>query len=52
MGLGCAKTMRLLLQLDSLGRQEDVEWLWGSCGILYVFWCDACSLSATFWQCT
>jgi hypothetical protein len=49
---GCQRTMRFLLQLDSLRFADGRGWLWGSGGILYAFWCDTCSLSATLWQCT
>lgn len=46
---GCRSTMRFLLQLDS---ELDKGWLWGSGGILYVFWCDRCTISGQLWQCT
>jgi hypothetical protein len=49
---GCRRTMRFLLQFDSLHIEGGPSWLWGSGGILYAFWCDRCSLSATLWQCT
>lgn len=45
----CDRTMRFLLQLDS---ELDGGWLWGSGGILYVFWCDDCRVSGQTWQCT
>jgi hypothetical protein len=45
----CSSTMRFLLQLDS---ELDKGWLWGSGGILYVFWCDRCAISGQLWQCT
>ncbi len=48
----CQRTMRFLLQFDSLEIEGGPWWLWGSGGILYAFWCDGCSLSATLWQCT
>ncbi len=48
----CGPTMSFLLQLDSLEVEGAGEWLWGSGGILYAFWCDRCSLSGTYWQCT
>lgn len=48
----CARTMLFVLQLDSLDIDGGPEWLWGSGGILYVFWCGECSVTATFWQCT
>lgn len=48
----CSTTMPFLLQLDSLDIEGGPWWLWGSGGILYVFWCKACALTATIWQCT
>jgi len=49
----CKATMKFLLQLDSELPQTDGEdWLWGSGGILYVFWCSRCRVSGIFWQCT
>ena len=56
----CDQTMNFLLQLDSelplqdaTGDQEEEHVMeWGSGGILYGFWCDACSVSAFAWQCT
>jgi hypothetical protein len=49
----CRRLMPMLLQLDSdLPTQEGGEWLWGSGGICYVFWCGNCSVSASLWQCT
>lgn len=51
--VGCGQAMAFLLQLDSnLPTAEGDDWLWGSGGIAYVFWCDACSTSAMLWQCT
>jgi hypothetical protein len=39
--------------LDSdLPTEDGREWHWGSGGICYVFWCNACRISATTWQCT
>ena len=49
---GCADTMRFVLQLDSLHFTTGLTWEWGSDGIVYVFWCTACSMSATLWQST
>jgi hypothetical protein len=54
----CDRTMTALLQLDSSlpltsrtdGDGPEEEWLWGSGGIAYVQWCDACNVSAVFWQ--
>ncbi len=49
----CSATMTALLQLDSDLRMEGGgEFLWGSGGIGYVSWCDACAISAAQWQCT
>ena len=49
----CQRLMPMLLQLDSeLPTQDGHEWLWGSGGICYVFWCDGCQVSASLWQCT
>lgn len=54
----CARTMSFLMQLDS-GLKLDVKaqtegdtLYWGSGGMAYIFWCDACRISATMWQCT
>jgi hypothetical protein len=45
--------MSFLLQLDSeLVTQEEAEWLWGSGGIGYFFWCDGCKISGGLYQCT
>jgi hypothetical protein len=50
----CSRLMTSFMQLDSnlpiAG--GDGEWLWGSGGIGYVFWCDTCAVSASRWQCT
>jgi len=54
----CARTMPFLMQLDSglkldaRQKTEDGTLLWGSGGMAYLFWCDACRMSATMWQCT
>ncbi|HBE70399.1 MAG TPA: hypothetical protein DDW52_19795, partial [Planctomycetaceae bacterium] len=49
----CKTTMEFLMQLDSdLPTADGDEWLWGSGGIGYVFWCDACKVSGYLWQCT
>ena len=50
----CQNTMRFLLQLDSNtpGGEDGGEWLWGSGGICYCFWCDRCKVSCSLWQCT
>jgi hypothetical protein len=45
--------MTFLLQLDSgLPTADGQRWLWGSGGLLYVFWCGRCKLDAQAWQCT
>jgi hypothetical protein len=49
----CNKLMPYLFQLDSdLPKADGGEWLWGSGGIAYGFWCNGCRVSAVFWQCT
>jgi hypothetical protein len=49
----CDHLMCLLLQLDSdLPTEDGGEWLWGSGGICYVFWCNKCQVSGSLWQCT
>jgi CheY-like chemotaxis protein len=54
----CARTMPFLMQLDSglkldaRQKTEDGTLLWGSGGMAYFFWCDACRISAAMWQCT
>lgn len=49
----CNATMVFLLQLDSdLPTGDKGEWLWGSGGIAYAFWCDSCKISGILWQCT
>ncbi|TWO68661.1 DUF1963 domain-containing protein [Caenimonas sedimenti] len=50
---GCEERMRFVLQLDSeLPTENDGEWLWGSGGVCYAFWCASCRNSSLFWQCT
>lgn len=50
---GCDRTMPFLLQLDSnLPTASGGEWLWGSGGMAYGFWCPSCQVSAFTWQCT
>jgi hypothetical protein len=51
---GCGGRMAFLAQIDSnLLRLERAEgWLWGSGGVCYLFWCDACRVSGTSYQCT
>jgi hypothetical protein len=49
----CEETMRFIMQLDSdLPTEDGGEWLWGSGGIGYVFWCESCTVSGFLWQCT
>jgi hypothetical protein len=52
----CGVPSHFLLQLDSdLPTQEEppaAGWNWGESGICYIFWCNACSVSTLFWQCT
>jgi hypothetical protein len=50
----CAAAMRHLLQVDSCFPLADSgrTFLFGSSGIAYVQWCDACRLSIHFWQST
>ena len=49
----CRATMSILMQLDSdLPSTTSPEFGWGSGGIAYGFWCDACRVSAWMWQCT
>lgn len=49
----CGTAMRFLLQLDSnFQMAEGGEWMWGSGGMAYIFWCDACHISGLLWQCT
>jgi hypothetical protein len=49
----CDKLMHYLMQLDScLPTDQQREWLWGSGGIVFGFWCDKCKVTGFFWQCT
>jgi hypothetical protein len=49
----CGRTMSFVWQLDSDIRTEaGDEWLWGSGGLCYCFWCGPCRVSAFLWQCT
>lgn len=49
----CRKKTTFLLQLDSgLPTVKGLRWLWGSGGLLYVFWCGRCRIDAQMWQCT
>ncbi len=54
----CSQVMPFLMELDSeipfvLPNTENLGAMeWGSGGIAYFFWCDACRISAGRWQCT
>ncbi|MDI9682322.1 hypothetical protein QM334_36615, partial [Burkholderia cenocepacia] len=49
----CGRKMRFAMQLDSeLPQVDGGEWLWGSGGANYTFWCAPCRTSAHLWQCT
>jgi hypothetical protein len=49
----CSRRMPFLMQFDGdLPGASMREFQWGSGGICYAFWCDACRVSALFWQCT
>lgn len=49
----CDRDMDMAMQLDSGLPQEDGgEWLWGSGGCNYTFWCKDCRVSGQLWQCT
>ncbi|MBJ9916871.1 hypothetical protein I5784_19100 [Burkholderia cenocepacia] len=49
----CSRKMRFAMQLDSeLPQVDGGEWLWGSGGANYTFWCAPCRTSAHLWQCT
>jgi hypothetical protein len=49
----CDDRMFFIAQLDSeLPPAGGGQWLWGSGGICYLFWCNRCSISANLWQCT
>jgi hypothetical protein len=49
----CDAFMVYFMQLNSrLPTQANTQWLWGSGGICYFFWCANCRVSAAFWQCT
>src|SRR6185436_2099056 len=40
----CQERMRFVLQLDSdLPAADGSEWMWGSGGLCYAFWCDQCA---------
>lgn len=49
----CNKPMAFLMQLDSdLPTVDGQRWLWGSGGVLFIFWCDNCKIDGQMWQCT
>ncbi|CAB3768580.1 hypothetical protein GQ57_03815 [Burkholderia sp. MSh2] len=49
----CGRGMRFVMQIDSnLPQVDGGEWLWGSGGANYTFWCAPCRTSAHLWQCT
>jgi hypothetical protein len=49
----CSTVMPFLAQLNSpLPAADGEEFLFGSGGIAYAFWCDGCRISAWLWQCT
>lgn len=49
----CSEKMAFIAQLDSdLPTSDGEEWMWGSGGIAYMFWCDGCRVSGYRWQCT
>ena len=49
----CKRLMSFVFQLDSdLPTADGDEWMWGSGGIAYGFWCDSCGISGFLWQCT
>ncbi len=49
---GCDRCMNLIFQLDSLPLESGEEFLWGSGGLGYAFWCSKCRVSAFHYQCT
>ncbi|PHR97999.1 MAG: hypothetical protein COA78_26650 [Blastopirellula sp.] len=49
----CSQLMLFIAQIDSnIPTIDNDEWLWGSGGICYIFWCDSCAISGNLWQCT
>lgn len=49
----CGRPMHFLMQLDSdLPTDDGKEFMWGSGGICYAFWCAPCRMSGFLWQCT
>jgi hypothetical protein len=49
----CKNPMVFLIQVDSeLPTVEGTRLLWGSGGVLYIFWCDDCKIDGQMWQCS
>jgi hypothetical protein len=48
----CRSTMPFLLQLNSFDTVDGLSFCWAGYGILYVFYCPTCALSATLYQST
>lgn len=49
----CHEKMPYVMQMDSYIPQEDgEEFLWGSGGMGYLYWCDHCRVSCICWSCT
>jgi len=49
----CNRVMPFIAQFDSyLATRSGYQWLWGSGGVGYFFWCDNCRASASRLQCT
>ncbi|CUJ42426.1 hypothetical protein [Achromobacter dolens] len=49
----CDQRMSFAMQLDSdLPQADGGDWMWGSGGCNYSFWCGHCRVSAHLWQCT
>lgn len=49
----CERRMSFAMQLDSdLPQADGGDWMWGSGGCNYSFWCGHCRVSAHLWQCT
>ncbi len=49
----CDQPMIFLMQIDShLPTNEGNRWMWGTGGMLYIFWCDKCKIDAQTLQCT
>lgn len=49
----CNRPLTFLMQLDSdLPTVNGQRWLWGSGGVLFIFWCDNCKIDGQMWQCS